>query len=449
MSQLGLRPSRALVSARRRRLPPVDNALVLLAGALIIWGPPAIRRATADRPLSAALDSPLSLDPAALLQVASWLLAAVLAGFWLVRHLGRGTLPLDSLLSERPVRWYLLFGLMAVASAAYSASPLYTLYFALRIFVGMAVLALIAWHGGPDGARRLLSLAFLVFGLQTVAISVLFLIDPTLVGGIDGGVRFRLTGGVLSDYGASALIVGLYFLTLLLFGSTRRQRIVGTAGYIASWGLIVASATRSTMASGLLFLVIMALAHPRLRNKVALLGLIAVVALLGLVPAFGQSVFGVLTRQGEGLEDLSGRTVAFTYLLDQWQSSPVVGYGFGAGTRAALIPFVEQTGLGIGAGHDMLSTVLVDLGAVGALILLIALISAWRGMLLLYRSVPLSSPSRILLHQLICLLAWITLSGLVDPGIAGGSVRFEVVLVTMWALRTFEPDRSSSARLNV
>jgi hypothetical protein len=436
----------SLIQARRRRLPPVRNALVLLAGALIIWGPPAIRRPTADRPLSAALDTPLALDAAGWLQVASWTFAAILAGFWLIRHLARDTLLLDSLLSERPVRWYLLFGLMAVASTVYSIAPLYTFYFAIQIFVGMVVLALLVWHGGPHGVRRPLNLAFIVFGLQAIAISMLYMIDPALVTETNGGILHRLTGGVLADYGASALVVGLYFLTLLLFGNSRRQRIVGVVGYAYSWILIIASATRSTMASGLLFFGIMAMAHPRLRNKIALLGLIVVVALAGLVPTTGRSVMGVLTRQGEGLADASGRTVAFAYLFDQWRSSPVVGYGFAAGTRAKLIPFVEQTGLGIGAGHDMVSTVLVDLGAVGALIVLIALISAWRKMLRLWWIVPPSGPSRILVHQLACLLVWITLSGIVDPAISGGSVKFELVLITMWALATFELGRAAPAR---
>jgi O-Antigen ligase len=422
----------------RRRLPSMSNALVLLAGALIIWGPPAIRRPTAERPLSAALDTPLALDAAGMLQVASWAFAAIVAGLWLVRHLARDTLFLDSLLSERPVRWYLLFGLMAVASTLYSIAPLYTFYFAIQIFVGMFVLALLVWHGGPDGVRRPLNLAFVVFGLQAVAITVLFVIDPALVVETNDGILERLTGGVLADYGASALVVGLYFLTLLLFGGSRGQRIVGVVGYGCSWILIVASATRSTMATGLLFFGIMAMAHPRLRNKLALVGLIVVVALAGLVPTTGRSVVGVLTRQGEGLADASGRTIAFAYLFEQWQSSPVVGYGFAAGTRAKLIPFVEQTGLGIGAGHDMISTVLVDLGAVGALIVLIALISTWRKMLRLWWVVPRSSPSRILVHQLVCLLVWITLSGIVDPAISGPSVKFELVLVTMWALSTFE-----------
>jgi hypothetical protein len=419
----------------------VSDALLLLVGALAIWGPPAIRPVTADRPLSAALEGPAALDPAALFQVASWLLAGTVAAIWVVRHLARRTLALDSLLSDRPVRWYLLFGVLAVASAVYSVDPAYTLYFAARIGVGMLVLALIAWHGGPEGATRPLKLAFAVFGLQAVAISVLWTIDPTLVTELDGPThRMRLTGGVLPDYGASALVVGLYLLTLALFGDSVRQRIAGAIGYGASWVLVVASATRSTMATALLFGMIMAMAHPRLRNKLWLLGLMVVVALGGLVPAVGASVVGVLTRHGEGLADLSGRTTAFTYLLSQWRLSPVIGHGFAAGTRAALIPFVEETGLGIGAGHDTVSTVLVDLGVVGALILLIALVSAWRVMLRLWRTVPWTHPSRTLVHQLVCLLAWITLSGIVDPGIAGGSVPFELVLVTLWAFRTFEPE---------
>ena len=81
----------------------------------------------------------------------------------------------------------------------------------------------------------------------------------------------RVTGGIFADYGSSALISGLFFLTVALFGSKPVYRLLAGGAYVGTWVLLVLSQTRSTMAAGVAFLVIMLHAHPRARVQGALI----------------------------------------------------------------------------------------------------------------------------------------------------------------------------------
>jgi O-antigen ligase len=121
--------------------------------------------------------------------------------------------------------------------------------------------------------------------------------------------------------------------------------------------------------------------------------------------------------------------------MDKWQDSPLLGYGFAAGTRNSLIDFVNRRGLNIGAGHDALSTVLVDLGLVGLALLLVAFISAWVAFSRLYRATASDRQATVTTHQVACLLVWVTFNAIVDKGLAGPFEVFMVAIVATWALR--------------
>jgi O-antigen ligase len=176
-------------------------------------------------------------------------------------------------------------------------------------------------------------------------------------------------------------------------------------------------------------------AHPRARVQAALIATGAGLVIAVLLPAVLTEIVSVGTRRGEGLETLSGRTEAFSYLIEQWQDSPLVGYGFGAGTRYLLIDFVARRGLIIGAGHDAVSTVLVDLGVIGLLLMLAAFISAWLAVARLYRATKSQRQATVTTHQVVCLLVWVTFNAVVDRGLAGPFEVFMVALVATWTLR--------------
>jgi len=158
-------------------------------------------------------------------------------------------------------------------------------------------------------------------------------------------------------------------------------------------------------------------------------------AIVGLLPTLLQNIVSTGTREGEGLETLSGRTIAFSYLIEQWRHSPLLGYGFGAGTRNWLLDFLVRRGMNIGAGHDALSTVLVDLGLVGLSLLLVAFVSAWIALGRLYRTTASDQQRSIGAHQVACLLVWVTIQTVVSTSLAGPYQVFIVAMVAVWTLR--------------
>jgi O-Antigen ligase len=419
------RPAQALAVA--------EGALVWFV-LLILSGPPRMRQRTLDE----ALESPLStLDPTAVLHIAAWAGTGALVVYILCRQPRRARVWLRTILRNNPTRWYLLFGLLGIASAAYSPSRIYTLFFAGKIIIGVLAVAMICTfthRSRPDQALRLL---FVIVVIRAVALVLLYLVDPALVG--SGGVLFkdyRLYGGpVIEDYGESALLAGLWLLTVGIFGSTRVKRTIAMFGYGVSWLLLLASETRSAIATGLIFFVIMASLGRSSRGRAALFVVGALSLSLSILWNLSQAVIDTATRSGSGINTLSGRTDAFDYLMDWWSQRPILGYGYGAGTRNALVDFVERTGLAIGAGHDVLSTVLVDLGLVGATILALAFLAAWGQIPMLWRCTRRFPRQRIVVAQLTCLAVWVTNQSIVGASLEAPSAPFFVLIGTAFALK--------------
>jgi O-antigen ligase len=413
--------------------------LLVVAAFLIVWGPPPLRLVSRD--LDAVFVDPLALDAPALLQVGTWVFADALVLLLLISHIARRTHFLSELLADRPLRWYALYGMFALASVAWSISWTYTAYFAHKIVFGILVLALLEWHCPRRQGSRALQVLFVVFSLQAAAICILYFVRRdwvtlTALAPEGGPIGERVTGGIFSDYGSSALFAGLFFLSVVLFGRKPVYRLLAGAAYVATWALIVLSQTRATMAAGVAFLLVMLHAHPRARVHGALIATGVAVAIAGLLPAALNDIVSVATRRGEGLDTLSGRTDAFAFLIEHWRDSPILGYGFGSGARYLLIDFVAREGLLIGAGHDVVSTVLVDLGVIGLWFLLMAYVSAWLAAGRLYRDVRSNMNASVPAHQIVCLLIWVTFNAVVDKGLAGGSSQvFVVALVATWTLR--------------
>jgi hypothetical protein len=318
---------------------------------------------------------------------------------------------------------------------------LYTLFFAGKIVLAIFAIALVCVSGPWARFDRALSLLFAMNGIRAITLVVLYAVDPSLVGEGEGLFRgYRLYGGFLGDYGESALLVGLWLLTMAIFGKTRMVRTLAAIGYCASWLLLLASQTRSAIAAGVLcFMILVSLRRSsRGRAALAVLGVVG----LGLVLSpQTQVVVHSATRSGQGLEDLTGRADAFGYLSQVWAESPIYGHGYGAGTRAALVNFVQDYGLGIGSGHDVLSTVLVDLGFVGATLLLLAFLAAWAQVFRLWRRTRGLPRERLVVAHLACLAVWVTIASVVSSSLAGGSVPFLVLIGTAFALERSLPAR--------
>jgi O-antigen ligase len=419
---------------------------LLIFGALILSGPPRLR----TRDLDAALEQPLSLDPAALLQVVAWMGAGGIVAYLIYRdHLRRGGL-LRALSRDRLIAWYLAFALLGVASAAWSASPPYTLFSASKLLIGVLAVILIVSYGRYATIDRAIRLLFIVYAVKFSVLIMLFLIRPQLVYQAEYQGRLlttpRLNGGVvLEDFGTSPLFTGLALLTVAIFGSSRARRRLALLGYVVTWIFLVLSQTRTAIIPGVIFLVIMASLRKSSRAVAVLIAAAALGLCLTVLVRQSEAVLRVATRAGEGVSTISGRTDAFDYLIEQWRASPIVGFGYGAGTRILLIDFVKATGLGIGAGHDILSTTLVDLGLLGAAILAIVFILTWRQVILLWARAGRRTGHRVTVAQLTCFAVWATINSSVGQGIFSVAPPFLVLLATSWMLLRSLPARPRPA----
>jgi hypothetical protein len=431
------RPSRSAPRQRADRLATAERILMVFVF-LILSGPPRLR----TRDLGGALASPLTaLDPTDLLHIGAWAGTAALVAYILYYKPYHWRGFVRALLDSPGTRWYLLFGLLGIASAAWSLSTIYTLFFAGKIVIAVLAIALVCVSGPSVSFDRALRLLFAMNGVRAAALVVQYAVDPGLVGEGEGLFRgYRLYGGFLGDYGESAFLVGLWLLTVAIFGRTRMVRTLAILGYCVSWVLLIASQTRSTITTGVICFVILVSLRRSSRGK----GVLAIVGAAGLGLALSQSAQVLLnsaTRSGQGVEDLTGRTEAFDYLSTVWAGSPIYGHGYGAGTRAALVTFVGDYGLGIGSGHDVLSTVLVDLGFVGATILLLAYLAAWSQVFGLWRRTRGLLREHVAVAHLACLGVSVTISSVVSSSLASGSTQFLVLIGTAFAL-----ERHLSAR---
>jgi O-antigen ligase len=417
----------------------VGPPLLLLSG-LLLWGPPALRVPGRDR--EAALEQPLQLDAAAALQVGSWVVAAVVAFLLLLQHVARRTDYLPGVLADPTLRWYLSFGCLAMTTCLYSVATLYTSFFALKLLVAPFVLTLLVWHSARRSRGLVLRLFFAVYAAQAVAVLVLYMTARHVVTPPEDEVR--LTGGMFVDYGTSAFFVGIFLITQVLYARDRTVRLLALLGYAGTWVMLALSQTRSTMAVALIAATVMAMASRRVRTWSGLLAAAAVLALGVVLPATLLALGSVLTRGGDGLSTLSGRTVVFSYLVDRWQESPWIGYGYAAGTREQLVDFPQRSGLGIGSGHDLLSTALVDVGVIGLTLMVLLVGSVWVALFRQFRRTTSGSSERLHLHQLLCLLIYVTLVGIVNPGIATYSPAFLVVVVGLWSMKL--PSAASAGR---
>jgi hypothetical protein len=428
--------SPAVASGRLGRRRPAAETLLLVFAFLILSGPPKLR----TRDLQAALQAPLSLDPAGLLQVLSWLGAGAVVAYLLVVYEFRGNGLLRQIMRDVLPGWYLGFALLGVASAAWSPSPVYTVFFAGKLVIGTLAVVLLVDYGRHARISRAINVLFAVYAVKLTALVLLFVVNPSLVyqAQFQGEELAypRLAGGVvLEDFGTSPLFTGMMLLTVAVFGLGRSRRAAALLGYVATWVFLLLSQTRNAIILALVFLILIVSQKRSSRGAGALA--VAGVAALGLSVFWKQGQFALhlATRGGEGIETLSGRTVAFDYLIERWKESPINGLGYGAGTRTVLVDFVNSTGLGIGSGHDVLSTVLVDLGVVGAAVLAVVFLTMWRRVLVLWLNTRRLSEDRITVIQLTCLAAWTTVNCFVGPSMEAAAPPFFVLIGTAWALR--------------
>lgn len=355
-------------TGRRRRPTMAIGAFTSLLICMVLWGPPRLR--LVDRAANVALENPLDLDAAAIFQLAVLGAGCIATIGCLVRLSDRAAGSLKSLL-RGPLGWYAALSGFALLSAVYSVQPPYTAYFATKLIVVWALPALTVARKGLPTAEAILRYVRVVFTCQALLVLSLAAILPDVVGQTISGAGYRLTGGTFDDFGYSATI-GLIFAAAGFTVPQRRWRRALLLTLVSLLLVHLVMARTRIMLIGAAAACIVTLATRRPRRAAALAAALAIGgAALTLTP---DSISGGLqdyARRGQTDSEIgsgSGRVQAFQFLLDVWKENPIAGSGYAAGTRVNLLRFMTEYGLGIGAGHDVVSTSLAELGALGLLI---------------------------------------------------------------------------------
>jgi O-Antigen ligase len=421
---------------RRPRSAIGNKSLVLVTG-LLMWGLPSVR--FTPRSVEAAFSGLGGMDLTAWFQVGTCIFGALVVVIACGSRIGHGFSALPSMLFVGASLSFFIYSVFALSSAIYSVNAGFTIYSASKILLLLICSALLAgsYGGGPRGITACLRLFYTVNIMQWVVIASLFVLAPELVGTVKPNFGYRLYGGSFDDYGRAAAFSGFFFLLVgLRYHGRRRWWAFG--GYAASWAFVLLSLTRGTIICALLIMCLAVGSKYRARMRIlvtcaTLLG-VSVIALSGGLEQIVK--FGARGQTSAELESLSGRAQAFHYLLNGWQQSPWLGFGYGAGSRYLLLHFQQQAGLEIGSAHDCLSRVLADLGITGALLLSFATIHVLIAACILWRRVRRRPELRELAVQTVAFVVYSVIFSITSSGVA--ELRAPLVMATLAtsALRT-------------
>jgi len=378
----------------------------------MIWGPPSFR---IERD-NAALNDPFSaFDLSTQYRILVWLIAALfLVGYLLYAYQWR-PFAIPTPFKQGALGWYTWYGILAVFSTLYSLRPPYTLFFAGKIVIATLMLSSlinVPLHAlNVHTITRLLKLLYAAYIIQWLAIVVLYFVQPELIGNYTTGIGLRVTGGIFNDFGQSAAISGIFFLSQALFNPSALKRNSYWLLYGVTIIFVLLSQTRSVIVPTMLIFAVTLGIQRKLGVKLFFIWLSLWGVLIALL--FGSDTIEKFVSRGQTLDSilsLTGRSSAFSHLISHWTGSPIFGYGFAAANRVFMQSYVQPTGRTLDMAHDLVSRVLVDLGIVGLLLLLLCLIFAWQEIFFCYQKArrgeiqPLNLQilSLLLLSTLLC-----------------------------------------------
>jgi O-antigen ligase len=275
--------------------------------------------------------------------------------------------------------WLLVLFLFAACSAIWSVHPGRSLVGAI-----VAMIVLLGSHAatrvlGWDTTCRLLSAALLIFTagglLRDVVSERLLAALPAVLGGEQrfSGLTFSPT-----DLGRIAAF-GVVISSLAAARSTGRARAFHSVALVFGLLALVSSGTRLVI---LVLLILGAVAAMYRRTVGSIVVAALAIGALVVVMVFPSSFAETVARPGEPTAhvlEFAGRTPVWSAAFEAIEERPLLGYGwvanevvFQEAVIADVIDFEAYT------AHNIVVGILVDLGVVGATLLLLALGALWR-----------------------------------------------------------------------
>jgi O-antigen ligase len=277
-----------------------------------------------------------------------------------------------------------LFGMVELASTAWSVFPAWTFYKSCEYLLDIALLAaVLATVRAVKSYKDLFNWTWTLYGLllASVWLGVVLWPQQALYGyGFKVGILGARLNGILpalsaNDVGTYAAILGLVALCRLLpIAGPKTDRAWYILLFIGSMVTMVFSQTRSAVV-GFLFGVFLLLLFSKRLGLSAFLSF--VVAPLLVLSSVGGLIWSFLERgqDTQQLETLSSRVDWWSFAWQKFLERPLVGYGAYAAGRFAVL---AKHGLSkTSTMHSDYLEMLVGTGIWGILLFLAALLGTW------------------------------------------------------------------------
>lgn len=319
-----------------------------------------------------ALGMPSALPLATL----TWL---VIAATWSIPAWRRMDMGSKASRLDGATAWWLAFFALAATSGIWSVHPVRSIVaaaVAAMVFVGAAgVTQTFGW----TATCRLLSGSLLFF---TAAGLFRDIVSDRLISAVPavlaGEQRFSGLTFSPTDLGRIAAF-GVVVSAFAAVNAAGRGRVLHSVAVVVALLALISSGTRLVV---LVLLIVGAAAAMRRRTLASIVVAAVAAGALIAVVAFPSTFAESVARPGEPAShvlEFAGRTPVWSAALDVAADRPLLGYGWVSNEVVFREAFIADViDFDAFTGHNLVVGVLVDLGVVGATLLLLALIALWR-----------------------------------------------------------------------
>jgi len=332
---------------------------------LLILGPPR------PRTFSALEADGIKFDNYYLIEILSVLFALILIMINLVFRKKFCSIFKRFIFSSKAISLYFSFLLFALLSFSYSYFPTLTIFFSIKSLSFLSLGIILALKRIND-IFFIPKLAIFASAIMFAIQALLFIYEPSIVGVYNYNFGYRLTGGWLGGYGIYFAVIVLYLLYLL---SIKKNKTVIFILLILALFFLYLSKTRQYY-----FLIIIAMGILILSSRQAFIKFVLIIFLILFFEHFTSNLFAsTLIRDQESFINLSERLV----LISVFYNSANFFTLFGGGYYAASKYWLELFGfaqIGIGAAHESISAIFIELGIIGALILSLCLVFLYKSL---------------------------------------------------------------------
>ena len=314
------------------------------------------------------------------------------------------------------------FGLIELASTAWSVFPAWTLYKSCEYLLDVALLAaVVATLKSVEDYRHFFNWTWTLYGLLLISVWLGVLLWPEQAlypNGKNVGVGMlgvRLAGVLpavsSNDVGTFAAIVALIALCRLLpLDRKKSDRTWYILLLTAAMATMVLSQTRSAIAGFLLGLFLLLLFSKRLGLSAFLTFVVAPVLVASSV---GGLIWSFLERgqDVQQLETLSSRVDWWSFAWQKFLERPLMGYGAYAGGRFAVMAQLGNSTTS--TMHSDYLEMIVGTGIWGLIPFLVALIGTWWFLTRYLRHSTAVSQDQQLAYEAVAVLGLLTLRSIV------------------------------------